>query len=93
MPRVLVSAMHKTIEYISFEFPIVPFDLRETKVSAVSPGAYVLPKGVRGYAEAIVDLVDDDSARAQPGKVSGRRAGANSRGSTKSRLAFADTNG
>ena len=69
-----VSTMNKTMEYMSFELPVVAFDLRETRISAADAAVYVTPTGspeqdVRDYAKAIVDLIDDESERARKGKV------------------------
>ena len=64
-----VSTMNKTMEYMAFELPVVAFDLRETRVSAASAAVYVTPNDVREYAKAIVDLADDEAARAQLAKV------------------------
>ena len=64
-----VSTMNKTMEYMSFELPVVAFDLRETRVSAADAAVYATPNDVREYAKAIVDLMDDEAARAQLGKV------------------------
>jgi glycosyltransferase involved in cell wall biosynthesis len=69
-----VSTMNKTMEYMSFELPVVAFDLHETRVSAAEASVYVQPTGsteqdVRDYAKAIVALVDDEAERARMGKV------------------------
>jgi glycosyltransferase involved in cell wall biosynthesis len=64
-----VSTMNKTMEYMAFELPVVAFDLRETRVSAALAAVYVTPNDVREYATAIVDLADDEAARAQLAKV------------------------
>jgi glycosyltransferase involved in cell wall biosynthesis len=63
-----VSTMNKTMEYMSFELPVVAFDLRETRVSAASAAVYVRPNDVHEYAQAIVDLMDDPAGRAQLAK-------------------------
>jgi glycosyltransferase involved in cell wall biosynthesis len=63
-----VSTMNKTMEYMSFELPVVAFDLHETRVSAADAAVYATPNDVREYAKAIVDLMDDEAARAQLGK-------------------------
>lgn len=63
-----VSTMNKTMEYMSFELPVVAFDLHETRVSAADAAVYAKPNDVREYAKAIVDLMDDEAARAQLGK-------------------------
>ncbi|HEX4091650.1 MAG TPA: glycosyltransferase family 4 protein [Trebonia sp.] len=64
-----VSTMNKTMEYMAFELPVVAFDLRETRVSAGAAAVYVEPNDVHKYAKAIVDLIDDDEARVQLGKI------------------------
>ncbi len=64
-----VSTMNKTMEYMAFELPVVAFDLRETRVSASAAAVYVTPNDVREYAKAIVDLMDDETTRAQLGKT------------------------
>ena len=68
-----VSTMNKTMEYMSFELPVVAFDLRETRVSAADAAVYVKPnvtrRNVRDYAKAIVDLIDDEDERAPMGKL------------------------
>ena len=64
-----VSTMNKTMEYMSFELPVVAFDLRETRVSAADAAVYVTPNDVREYAKAIVDLMDDADTRDKLGRV------------------------
>jgi glycosyltransferase involved in cell wall biosynthesis len=64
-----LSTMNKTMEYMAFELPVVAFDLRETRVSAQDAAVYATPNDVREYAQAIVDLLDDDGKRADMGKL------------------------
>ena len=69
-----VSTMNKTMEYMSFELPVVAFDLRETRISARDAAVYVTPtsdpeQDARDYAKAIVDILDDEAERARMGKV------------------------
>ncbi|MBV9446961.1 MAG: glycosyltransferase family 4 protein [Streptosporangiaceae bacterium] len=64
-----LSTMNKTMEYMAFELPVVAFDLRETRVSADEAGVYVIPNDVRKYAEAIVELMDDEPRRGRLGKL------------------------
>ena len=64
-----VSTMNKTMEYMAYELPVVAFDLRETRVSAGDAAVYVTPNDVREYAEAIVALMDGESARARMAKL------------------------
>jgi glycosyltransferase involved in cell wall biosynthesis len=63
-----VSTMNKTMEYMSFELPVVAFDLHETRISAGPAAVYVTPNDVHEYARAIVDLADDKAAREQLAK-------------------------
>ncbi len=64
-----LSTMNKSMEYMAFELPVVAFDLRETRVSVGDAGTYVTPNDIREYAQAIVDLVDDEPGRARLGKA------------------------
>jgi glycosyltransferase involved in cell wall biosynthesis len=64
-----VSTMNKTMEYMSFELPVVAFDLHETRVSAGAAAVYVTSNNVRDYARAIVELMDDEATRAQLAKI------------------------
>jgi glycosyltransferase involved in cell wall biosynthesis len=64
-----VSTMNKTMEYMAYELPVVAFDLRETRVSAGDAAVYVTPNDVHKYAEAIVALMDDETARARMAKL------------------------
>jgi glycosyltransferase involved in cell wall biosynthesis len=64
-----VSTMNKSMEYMAFELPVVAFDLHETRVSCGDAAVYVKPNDVHDYAEAIVQLMDDEPKRALLGKV------------------------
>jgi glycosyltransferase involved in cell wall biosynthesis len=69
-----LSTMNKTMEYMSFELPVVAFDLKETRVSAADAAVYVQPTGnpeqdVRDYAQAIVDLIDNEEDRVRMSKL------------------------
>ena len=68
-----VSTMNKSMEYMAFELPVVAFDLRETRVSVADAGVYVRPNDVREYAQAIVELMDDEAKRAELGKLGRER--------------------
>ncbi len=59
-----LSTMNKTMEYMSFGLPVVAFDLVETRVSAGDAAVYADPEsGPRGFAEALVALLDDPHRR------------------------------
>ena len=64
-----LSTMNKSMEYMSFELPVVAFDLRETRISVADAGVYATPNDVREYAQAIVELIDDESKRTLLGKL------------------------
>jgi glycosyltransferase involved in cell wall biosynthesis len=64
-----VSTMNKTMEYMAFELPVVAFDLLETRVSAGDAAVYAEPNRVESFAQAIVDLVDDELRRKEMGAI------------------------
>jgi glycosyltransferase involved in cell wall biosynthesis len=68
-----VSTMNKTMEYMSFALPVVAFDLWETRVSAGDAAVYAEPNVVERYAEAIVDLLDDEPRRRRMGAIARAR--------------------
>lgn len=73
-----VSTMNKTLEYLAYELPVVAFELTETVVSAGEAAVYVRPTGddeadVRGYAAAIVELLDDPARREAMGRAGRER--------------------
>jgi glycosyltransferase involved in cell wall biosynthesis len=64
-----LSTMNKTMEYMSFELPVVAFDLKETRTSAGDAAVYITPNEIDEYAEAIVALMDDEPARTRLGRL------------------------
>ncbi len=68
-----VSTMNKTMEYMAFGLPVVAFDLKETRVSAAEAARYVPDGDIPGYAQAIVDLLDDEAQRAIQGQIGRKR--------------------
>jgi glycosyltransferase involved in cell wall biosynthesis len=64
-----VSTMNKTLEYMAFGMPLVAFDLKETRVSADGAASYVPSGNVAAYAQAIVELLDDDTRREAMGRA------------------------
>jgi glycosyltransferase involved in cell wall biosynthesis len=68
-----LSTMNKSMEYMSYELPVVAFDLRETRVSCDDAGVYVTPNDEYQYAQAIVALMDDEAKRAELGKLGRER--------------------
>jgi len=64
-----LSTMNKSMEYMAFGIPVVAFDLHETRVSAGQAAVYVKPNVVRLFAEAIVELMDDEPRRSLMGRL------------------------
>ena len=64
-----VSTMNKTMEYMAFGLPVLAFDLRETRVSAGDAARYVTPGDTAEYARSLLELLDDEPARARMGKL------------------------
>jgi glycosyltransferase involved in cell wall biosynthesis len=64
-----VSTMNKTMEYMTFELPVVAFDLRETRVSASDAAVYATPNDVEELGTLLVDLIDDEPRRRSMGRV------------------------
>ncbi|HEX5089032.1 MAG TPA: glycosyltransferase family 4 protein [Nocardioides sp.] len=69
-----VSTMNKTMEYMAFGLPVVAFDLVETRVSAGDAAVYADPaSGAKGFAEALVGLLDDPASLTLMGKLGRER--------------------
>ena len=68
-----VSTMNKTMEYMSFELPVVAFDLVETRVSAEDAAIYAEPNRVDDFADRVLELLDDEVRRKQMGAAGRRR--------------------
>jgi len=64
-----VSTMNKTMEYMAFGLPVVAFDLKETRVSAGDAACYVESGDVAAYAQALVDLLDEEERREAMGRA------------------------
>ena len=69
-----VSTMNKTMEYMSYELPVVTFDLKETRVSAGETALYVQPNDVWAFAATMGELFDDPERRARMGESARSRA-------------------
>ncbi len=64
-----VSTMNKTMEYMTFELPVVAFDLRETRISASDAAVYATPNDVEELARLLVELIDDEPRRHSMGRA------------------------
>lgn len=67
------STMNKTMEYMSFEVPLVAFDLRETRFSAQDAGVYVSSGSPADFAVALADMLDDPVDRKRRGALGRER--------------------
>jgi glycosyltransferase involved in cell wall biosynthesis len=63
------STMNKTLEYMSFEVPVVGFDLVENRRSAGDAMLHVACDDGAGLAGAIAELLDDPERRAVMGAI------------------------
>jgi glycosyltransferase involved in cell wall biosynthesis len=69
-----VSTMNKTMEYLAFGLPVVAYRLTETVVSAGSCAVYIEPGDEAGFADALVELLDDQDRRSELGATGRLRA-------------------
>ncbi|HEX5117385.1 MAG TPA: glycosyltransferase family 4 protein [Pseudonocardiaceae bacterium] len=69
-----VSTMNKTMEYMAFGLPVVAYRLTETVVSGGDCAVYVEPGDEAGFADALVELLDDPDRRAELGAAGRLRA-------------------
>ncbi|MRH88263.1 glycosyltransferase [Nocardia sp. SYP-A9097] len=64
-----VSTMNKVVEYMAMSRPLVSFELTEARVSAGAAAVYVADNDELGFAEAIVELLDDPARRDRMGSL------------------------
>ena len=63
-----VSTHNKTMEYMAYALPAVAFDLSETLVTVGEGCSLIVPSGdLTAFADAIVQLVDDEDLRSTMG--------------------------
>jgi glycosyltransferase involved in cell wall biosynthesis len=67
------STMNKIVEYMALGKPIVQFDLREGRVSALDAALYARANDARDFADKIVTLLDDPARRDAMGSFGRRR--------------------
>lgn len=69
-----ISTMIKIMEYMALGKPIVQFDMKEGRFSAMEASAYAdNNKGAQGFAAQILKLLDDPDARKKMGDFGQRR--------------------
>jgi glycosyltransferase involved in cell wall biosynthesis len=69
-----VSTMNKTMEYMAYGLPVVAYRLTETVVSGGECAVYIEPGDETGFADTLVDLLDDPDRRAALGAAGRHRA-------------------
>ena len=57
------STMNKMMEYMALGKPIVAFDLKEARFSAMDSALYARPNDIRDFAEKVIWLMDNPDAR------------------------------
>lgn len=67
------STMNKIMEYMTFGKPIVAFDLKEGRVSALDAAIYVEPNDYKSFSVEISNLLDDPVKRRKMGEFGLRR--------------------
>jgi glycosyltransferase involved in cell wall biosynthesis len=67
------STCIKLMEYMALSKPIVCFDLKETRYSALEAAIYVTPNDEKEFAKAIVRLMDHPRKRAKMGAFGQKR--------------------
>lgn len=63
------STFIKIAEYMAVGRPVVAYDLTETRFTAGEAAAYVPSGDLKGYAAAVVGLLDDPESRARMGRT------------------------
>jgi glycosyltransferase involved in cell wall biosynthesis len=67
------STFIKVAEYMAMAKPVIAFDLRETHWTAQEAAFYIPPGDVRGFGQAIVDLIDQPERREAMGASARKR--------------------
>lgn len=65
--------MNKTLEYMAFSKAQVMFGTREGRYSAGDAARYVMETSAEKLGDAIIELLDDEAARAAMGEIGRRR--------------------
>ena len=67
------STMNKVLEYMAFSKPIVAFDLKESKNSALEAAEFVEPNNVEEFSQTMSRLLDDPEKRSAMGRFGRKR--------------------
>jgi glycosyltransferase involved in cell wall biosynthesis len=68
-----ISTFIKIGEYMAMGKPIVAFDLKESRFTAQEAAYYVKPGDIHGFAEAIIEIIDNPVRRARMGEIGRNR--------------------
>ncbi len=68
-----LSTMNKIMEYMALKKPIVQFDLKEGKASALEASLYVSDHNIEDFAEKICCLMDNEEKRKEMGEFGYKR--------------------
>ncbi|UZS00190.1 glycosyltransferase family 4 protein [Chondrinema litorale] len=68
-----LSTMNKIMEYMALKKPIVQFDLKEGRASALEASLYAKNTEVADFADKICELLDDDAKRHKMGEYGYQR--------------------
>jgi glycosyltransferase involved in cell wall biosynthesis len=68
-----VSTMNKTLEYMSFQLPVLASDLLETRRSTAGSAVFVGETDDQAFARALGGLLDDQQLRQRLGEAGRRR--------------------
>ena len=63
-----LSTMNKIMEYMALKKPIVQFDLKEGKASALKASLYAINNNIEDFAEKISYLLDHEAKRIEMGE-------------------------
>jgi len=67
------STMNKVIEFMSLGKPIVSFDLKEAKFSAIDAAIYVKNNDITAFADGILELIKDKERAVKMGEFGKKR--------------------
>lgn len=68
-----VSTMNKVMEYMAYYLPSVSFDLHESRLTAGDTAVFVESGDIRGFADAVCALLDDEPRRVRMGRAARAR--------------------
>jgi glycosyltransferase involved in cell wall biosynthesis len=68
-----VSTMNKVMEYMAYYLPSVSFDLHESRLTAGDTAVFLESGDIRGFADAVCTLLDDEPRRVRMGRAARAR--------------------